>query len=181
MKYFFSLSNNYEIDFNFQKIGLGPVLIAVSIIFLGIYDLIVNFSESIAGQHDFTLQTNVVILVFVIPIIFSSLVFFLLDFSGKVFPLIFSDIKVLFFLILFVLMWNFSVFGAHLNHTIPIHSFLFFIAATYLIFRSFILYWVFTKGYRFQKPITLFYICTLNFTTFLFLTKGLTVDIFYLL
>ncbi len=177
-KYFLSLKNNYEIDFNFQRIGFVPILFCILVIFLSTADLL---KTNYAGIHGFWQQISEIRSAFILlgfPILVSCLLFFILDFSGKIFPLIFSDLKVLFYLSLLVLIWNFSAFGAGLEKIISKEIFILSLAALYLIFRSFFFFNVFIRAFRFRIPISLFYICALNLTAFFFLTKGLPKDFF---
>jgi hypothetical protein len=181
IKYFISLRNNYEIDFNLQRIGFLPISFCLLVIFFSVSDLLKDTHFQGDNQWGFIVQIKSAFLLLGLPILFSCTLFFLLDFSGKIFPLIFSDIKVLFFLSIFVLIWNLSSFGAQIELIVSKEIFFLSIGSLYLIIRSFLFFNVFMRAYRFRIPVTLFYICVLNLTSFFFLTKGLPKDFFIFL
>jgi hypothetical protein len=178
LKYFLNFKGNYEIDFNFQRIGFFPILFCLLIIFFASSDLFFLSPIYHSERDRILLQVKSILSVLALPIFFSCLLFFLLDFSGKLFPILFSDLKALFYLSLLVLIWNFSTFGSGIEKYISKDFFLLGLGIFYLILRSYFFLKVFQKSYRFRIPISLFYICTLNLTTFLFFTKGLPKDIF---
>jgi len=182
-KYFLSLRNNYEIDFNFQKIGAVPVALALIIILLSAIDLTkLSLANKLLDQSPVGIQSvRLVLLIFLTPILSSLVLFFLLNLSLKLFPIIFSDLKVLFFLSLLSITYNFSSFGSKLETVLSLPIFLAILLALYFVLRSFLFYKIFLKSYRFKIPITVFYICTLNLQTFLLLTWGVFRDIFRLL
>ena len=117
-KYFLSIRSNYEIDFNFQRIGFLPILFCVVVVFLSTSDL---FNAGDLGLNDrwhFLQEIRITTIILGLPILVSCLLFFFLDFSGKIFPLVFSDLKALFYISLLVLVWNFSSFGAQVQQVI---------------------------------------------------------------
>lgn len=177
-KYFLSLTSNYEIDFNIQKIGLGPILFSVSVILLTFSDFNSEIQSPISGKFIQLLEhLKGGIRFFVLPIAFSVTVFFFLNLTSRLFPLIFSDIKSLFALSLLMLIWNFADFGSKIQDYINLQNFIAFLGSIYLIIRTVLLFNVLRRSYRFHVPITLFYICVFNLGTLLLLVKGLNLDI----
>lgn len=169
-KYFVSLVNNFEIDFNFQKIGFGPVFLGFLIVFLGLVGFFAEpsfSSENHWSSWFLSLQTPALFLFY--PLSISTLILFFLAFSIRIFPLIFSDLKVLFFISLLAVTWRLVDFGAQIDSFITFQFTLQALAALFFGFRSILFYQVLRKAYRFQIGLTLFYICALNLTTFLIL------------
>lgn len=178
-KYFLSLSSNYEIDFNIQKIGVFPILLSVAIILLTFSDL----NERVASfpNHNWTVllaRLKSGVQFFVIPIAFSVLGFFALNLTTRLFPLVFSDIKTLFALCFVTLIWNFANFGSSIQNYFSFQNFVGLIGSMYFIIRTLLLFNVLRRAYRFHVPITLFYICVFNLGTVLILVKGFDLDIF---
>ena len=177
-KYFLSLTSNYEIDFNIQKIGVGPILFSVSVILLTFSDFNPEIQSPISSKFIQLLEhLRGGIRFFVLPIAFSVTVFFFLNLTSRLFPLIFSDIKSLFALSLLMLIWNFADFGSKIQDYINLQNFIAFLGSIYLIIRTVLLFNVLRRSYRFHVPITLFYICVFNLGTLLLLVKGLNLDI----
>jgi hypothetical protein len=54
-KYFLSVKNNYEIDFNLQKIGASPVILALAVIFFSALDL----SDMFFKNFGITINTKI--------------------------------------------------------------------------------------------------------------------------
>lgn len=177
-KYFLSLRNNYEIDFNFQRIGFIPIIFCISVVFLSTCDLFRTGDFGLRSHWRFLGEIRLAFMVLGLPILVSSSLFFFLDFSGKIFPLVFSDLKALFYLSVALLIWNFSTFGTQIQTIISKEIFVICLAFMYLIFRSFFFFNVFVKAFRFRIATTLFYICVLNLTAFFLFTKGLPGDFF---
>lgn len=174
-KYFFSPIHNYEIDFNFQKIGIIPILFAIFINLFSLSDmvhLIMNPTQE--GGLLILKNLGLVGKMLATPLLFSVIIMFLLNFSFRFFPVLFSDIKTLFWLSLIALVWNFLTFGIQPIQFFDSKQFLFTFGLLFFLFRSFFLLQIFQKAYRFRLPVTLFYICTLNLGTFLLLFQGLS-------
>lgn len=169
-KYFVSLVNNFEIDFNFQKIGLGPVFLGFLIVLLAFIGFFVepDFSH---GNRFFEIiqriQTPAYLILY--PLGISALTLFFLAFSIRIFPLIFSDLKVLFFTSFLAVLWRFVDFGVQDMALFEFQRILMVLGAGFFAMRSLLFYQVLRKAYRFRIGLTLFYICTLNLTTFLIL------------
>jgi len=181
-KYFLSLNNNYEIDFNFQKIGAIPIFIAVFAVILSSIDLTNCFNNQSTSNLTSTFDVlKFIIIMYAFPTGASLILFFLLNLSFKLFPIFFSDLKVLFFLSIITLTYNFSVFGSQLESLVSIQVFLTFGTGIFFGLRSFFLYKIFQKAYRYKIPITVFYICTLNLQTILIINWVATGDLFRLL
>lgn len=181
-KYFLSFQNNYEIDFNIQKIGFFPLLISILVILFSFTNLIqppnqIWFSDIQTLGNKFKISIEVLFF----PIQVSIVIFFFLNLSTRLFPIIFSDIKIMFLIAILVLIWNFLVFGTSMEMYLTTKKFLFFISLLFLTLRSILLLNVFRRAYRFHLAITLFYICTLNLGTFLVFYQSLWVDILRLL
>jgi hypothetical protein len=70
-------------------------------------------------------------------------------------------------------LWNFAAFGSDIEAFVPFRTFLSCVISIYFILRTFLFFQVLRRSYRFQMPLTLFYICTLNLSTFLILLKVL--------
>jgi len=178
-KYFFSLVQNYEIDFSLQKIGFGPLILAVLIILFSMIGFFANPDiREVFFQNFIGPKFQIPVGLFLIPMVISSVLLFFLALSGKIFPLIFSDIKVFFGLSILFLLWNISAFGSDSEVFFPPSSFLLCVSGLFFLFRSFLFFQVFKRTYRFHLPLTLFYICTLNLGTFFFLFKVLEKDFF---
>jgi hypothetical protein len=173
-KYFVSPVNNYEIDFNFQKIGVFPLIFAVFIILFSISGFVSNPDIS-AGLdlNQYVREFKLPLEIFGYPMLISALSLFFLSLSGKIFPLIFSDMKIFFGLSFLLLLWNFAAFGSDIEAFVPFRTFLNWVISIYFILRTFLFFQVLRRSYRFQMPLTLFYICTLNLSTFLILLKVL--------
>lgn len=169
-KYFLSPVNNFEIDFNFQKIGLGPVFFGFIIVFLGLVGFFSEpsfSSENVISTWFLRIQTPALFVFY--PLAISTGYLFFLAFSIRIFPLIFSDLKVLFFVSLVAVTWRLIDFGTQIDSVIGFPIMLQALAIAFFGFRSLLFYQVFRKAYRFQIGLTLFYICALNLTTFLIL------------
>jgi hypothetical protein len=178
-KYFFSVTQNYEIDFNLQKIGFGPLLLSITIILFSFTGFFAGTVSEVPFFKPFYLkELQVPIFLFAFPMIISSVFLFFLSLSGKIFPLIFSDIKVFLSLSILVVLWKISAFGSDLEAFLQPSEFLFFLSLLFFAVRSFLFFQVFKRSYRFQLPLTLFYICTLNLGTFFFLFKVLEKEFF---
>jgi len=181
-KYFLGLNHNYEIDFNFQKIGALPVFIAVLVVILSSIDLTNSCMNHAISNLNFSFQAfKVVLVLFAFPTGASLILFFLLNLSFKLFPIFFSDLKVLFLLSTIGLAYNFSAFGSQFESLVSIQVFLAFAIGIFFGLRSFFLYKIFQRAYRFKIPITVFYICTLNLQTILIINWVLARDFFRLL
>jgi hypothetical protein len=167
-KYFLSIRNNYEIDFNLQKIGVPSMVMALLIILLPGLDLVQQFRSASL----FFLTIKVVQLLF-FPMVISTVVLFFFSLSLRFFPLIFPDIKVLFFIALLVLLHNFSAFSLQDNMPVQIKHFLPALISLFFIFRSILIFLVLRKFFRYRSALSLFYICTLNLSTSLVLFKVL--------
>jgi hypothetical protein len=173
-KYFVSLLNNYEIDFNFQKIGIVPMILSVLIIILAVSGFFFKPDLYKVNSIDFYLgQIRIPLEIFGYPLIISISALFFLSLSGKIFPLIFSDIKIFFGLSLLVLIWNFSAFGSDIERLINERAFFGGMVGLFFLLRSLLFFQVLRRAYRFHLPLTLFYICALNLSTFLILFKVL--------
>lgn len=174
-KYFFSPIHNYEIDFNFQKIGIVPIFFAILINLFSLSDMVHMISgPGQEGDFLFLKKVGMVGKVVATPMLFSVVILFFLNFSFRFFPVLFSDIKTLFWISLIALVWNFLTFGVHTIQLFGSKQFLLTIGLLFFLFRSFFLLHIFQKAYRFRLPVTLFYICTLNLGTFLLLFQGLS-------
>lgn len=173
-KYFVSLVNNYEIDFNFQKIGVFPLILAVFVILFSISGFVSNPDLS-AGLNlkQYVRELKIPMEIFGYPMLISAVSLFFLSLSGKIFPLIFSDMKIFFGLSFLLLFWNFASFGSDIEVFVPFKVFFKWIILTYFVLRTFLFFQVLRRSYRFQMPLTLFYICALNLFTFLILHKVL--------
>jgi hypothetical protein len=181
-KYFLSVKNNYEIDFNLQKIGASPVILALAVIFFSALDLSDMFFKNFGITINTKIEAIKIVLIFLsVPIISSILLIIVLNLSLKLFPIIFSDLKSLFILSLIGLSYNFLVFGSNIENEISFKTFFLILCGLFLVFRSFLMFKIFQKSYRFKFPITVFYICTLNLQTFLFVTWGASKELFRLL
>jgi hypothetical protein len=167
-KYFLSIRNNYEIDFNLQKIGVPSLVMALLIILLPVLDLVQQFRSASL----FFLAIKVVQLL-LFPMMISSIILFLFSLSIRFFPLIFPDIKVLFFLALLLLLHNFSFFSLQGNMPEQIQYFLPALIALFFILRSILIFLVLRKFFRYRSALSLFYICTLNLSTSMVLFKVL--------
>lgn len=183
-RYFLNFQSNYEIDFSIQKIGVFPIVLAVSVVVLAFsefYDSSSFLSSSTSTGTAFQFQKLRDGLIFLMkPLGLSMGLFFVLNLTSKLFPLIFSDLKTLFTLSLLVLVWNFSSFGANIHGYISYHNFTTVICAIYFVIRTILLFNVLRLAYRFHLPLTLFYICAFNLGTVLILFDGLSPDIFSL-
>lgn len=178
-KYFLSLRNNYEIDFNVQKIGVFPTLLSIAVILLTFSDL--NRQAAVFPNENwmiFLARLETGVQFFIIPVAFSVIGFFALNLTTRLFPLVFSDIKTLFVLCFVVLVWNFADFGSPLQKHLSFQNFIGLIGSIYFIIRTLLLFHVLRRAYRFHVPITLFYICAFNLGTVLLLVKGFDLDIF---
>jgi len=173
-KYFISPVNNYEIDFNFQKIGVFPLIFAVFIILFSISGFVSNPDIS-AGLdlNQYVREFKLPLEIFGYPMLISAVSLFFLSLSGKIFPLIFSDMKIFFGLSFLLLLWNFATFGSDIEVFVSFKTFFNGVISIYFILRTFLFFQVLRRSYRFQMPLTLFYICTLNLSTFLILLKVL--------
>jgi hypothetical protein len=173
-KYFISPVNNYEIDFNFQKIGVFPLIFAVFIILFSISGFVSNPDIS-AGLdlNQYVREFKLPLEIFGYPMLISAVSLFFLSLSGKIFPLIFSDMKIFFGLSFLLLLWNFASFGSDIERFISFKSYFTAVISIYFVLRTFLFFQVLRRSYRFQMPLTLFYICTLNLSTFLILLKVL--------
>lgn len=181
-KYFLSVSNNYEIDFNFQKIGLIPLIFSISISILVFSEIGINSNEFPSVNQYFSIENlRIATNLLGLPLVVSMIFFFLLNFSSRIFPILFVDIKSFFLLSLIVLFWNFFSFGSYLPQNISQIYFFIGIAVLFLIIRSIYFFKVLLKTYRFRMPISLFYICIFNLGTFLTLYRSLRTDILKLL
>lgn len=178
-KYFVSLFNNYEIDFSFQKIGAVPLILSVAIVLLSVAGFFSNPElKSLYNLEQYVGVFRIPVLIFGYPMLISSLFLFFLSLSGKFFPLIFSDIKVFFGLSFILLIWNFAAFGSEIENVVDVDFVVFVLVCLFFSLRSFLFFQVLRRAYRFHLPLTLFYICALNLTTFLFLYKVLQNDFF---
>jgi hypothetical protein len=167
-KYFISFRTNYEIDFNLQKIGIPPLMLAIVIILLSSLDFFMLRNGSSTWFHFFmTLQ------VLFYPMAVSTAALFLFSLSLRFFPIIFPDIKVLFILAILLLAYNFTIFG--LQEEIPdgIRFFLPALVGLFFILRSFLMFMILRKFFRYRSALSLFYICTLNLSTCLVLYEVL--------
>lgn len=173
-KYFLSPVNNYEIDFNFQKIGVVPLIFAVFIILFSLSGFVSNPDIS-AGLdlNQYVTELKIPMEILGYPMLISAFSLFFLSLSGKIFPLIFSDMKIFFGLSFLLLLWNFASFGSDIEKFVPFRSFLSGVILIYFVLRTLLFFQVLRRSYRFQMPLTLFYICTLNLSTFLILLKVL--------
>lgn len=173
-KYFISPMNNYEIDFNFQKIGVFPLIFAVFIILFSISGFVSNPDIS-AGLdlNQYVREFKLPLEIFGYPMLISAVSLFFLSLSGKIFPLIFSDMKIFFGLSFLLLLWNFASFGSDIETFVSFKSYFTAVISIYFVLRTFLFFQVLRRSYRFQMPLTLFYICTLNLSTFLILLKVL--------
>ena len=171
-KYFLSPVNNYEIDFNFQKIGVVPLVFAVFIILFSISGFVSNpdFSRGLDLNQYFR-EFKLPLEIFGYPMLISSVSLFFLSLSGKIFPLIFSDMKIFFGVSFLLLLWNFASFGSDIEVFVSFRTFLSCVISIYFVLRTLLFFQVLRRSYRFQMPLTLFYICTLNLSTFLILLK----------
>ena len=94
-KYFLSVKNNYEIDFNLQKIGASPVILALAVIFFSALDLSDMFFKNFGITINTKIEAIKVVLIFLsVPIISSILLIIVLNLSLKLFPIIFSDLNI---------------------------------------------------------------------------------------
>jgi hypothetical protein len=181
-KYFLNLKSNYEIDFNFQKIGAIPVLIGTLFVLFSFIDLTVQNLNNSMGNADLVFHSfKISFLFFAFPLAASLILFFLLNLSLKLFPIFFSDLKVLFFLAIITLIYTFSAFGSQFERLVSAPIFIAFSIGIFFGLRSFLLYKIFQKAYRFKFPITVFYICTLNLQTILVIKWLVDQDFFRLL
>jgi len=173
-KNFTSILNNFEIDFNFQKIGFMPILLSVFIILFSISGFFIH--PEFPTSFDIRFYINILripVEILGYPLLISAVSLFFLSLSGKIFPLIFSDIKIYFGLSFLLILWNIFAFGSDIELIISLNSFVITIVTLYFVLRSFLFFQVLRKAYRFQMPLTLFYICALNLSTFLVLFKVL--------
>ena len=178
-KYFASFVNNFEIDFNFQKIGLGPVFLGFLIVFLGLVGFFFQsgfIAESPLFQVFNLVRTPACIVFY--PLLVSTVFIFFLSFSIRVFPLIFSDLKVLFLLSILAVIWKFVDFGTPVDQWISLGNTFLALSIGFFSFRSILFFQVFRKAYRFHIGLTLFYICALNLSTFLILFMVLQKETF---
>lgn len=172
-KFFVSLVNNYEIDFSLQKIGFTPLVLSVCIILLALADF--NFQADGTPANDlasFAIHLKKSAVFIGTPLAISVVLLLFLNLSNRLFPILFSDVKSLFVVSFLALVWNFAKFGSPVNQYVATQSAVFFLGALFLFCRSILFYQVFRRSYRFRLPTTLFYICTLNLTTILFLFGG---------
>ena len=163
-KYFLSFHNNYEIDFNIQKIGFPPLVMAMLIIVFAVSDYLHSLDSSAA----LLTMMKTIQLVFS-PMAISAAALFLFSLSVRFFPIIFPDIKVLFFMAILLLAYNFAVYGFQGSFPFGVRFLLPSLAAFFFILRSFFLFMVFRKFFRYRSALSLFYICTLNLSTCLVL------------
>jgi hypothetical protein len=96
---------------------------------------------------------------------------FLFSLSLRFFPLIFPDIKVLFFLAILLLVHNLSVYGLQGKELVSMPYFLTLLIVVFFALRSFFLFVVLRKFFRYRSALSLFYICTLNLATSLVLSE----------
>lgn len=167
-KYFLSFQNNYEIDFNIQKIGFPPLVMSLLIIVFALSDYLRSLDSSTAL---FTLIKTIQ-LVF-LPMAISASALFLFSLSVRFFPVIFPDIKVLFFVAILLLLYNCAVYGFQGRIPFGVRFLLPLLAAIFFILRSFFLFMVFRKFFRYRSALSLFYICALNLSTCLVLYEVL--------
>ncbi len=178
-KYFISGFNNYEIDFNFQKIGIVPLILAIIIVLFSVAGFFSNPGlQSLYNLEYYVSIFRIPLELFGYPMLISAVFLFFLSLSGKFFPLIFSDIKIFFGLSLLLLLWNFSTFGSEIEAVIDVNYLVISLATLFFILRSLLFFQVLRKAYRFHLPLTLFYICALNLSTFLILFKVLQNDFY---
>jgi hypothetical protein len=171
-KYFISPVNNYEIDFNFRKIGVLPIVLAVFIILFSISGFVSNPDIGIGlDLNQYASEFKLPLEIFGYPMLISTMSLFFLSLSGKIFPLIFSDMKIFFGLSFVLLLWNFASFGSDIENFVSFRSFFTGVILMYFVLRTILFFQVLRRSYRFQMPLTLFYICTLNLSTFLVLLK----------
>ena len=181
-KYFLNLRNNYEIDFNFQKIGAIPVFTCTLFVLFSFVDFTLHYLNKSNGDPNLVFQSfKIIFFIFASPLAISIFLFFLLNLSLKLFPIFFSDLKVLFFLAIITLIYNFSIFGSQFESLVSVPLFLAFSIGIFFGLRSFFLYKIFQKAYRFKFPITVFYICALNLQTILIIKWVVDQDFFRLL
>lgn len=166
--YFLSIRNNFEIDFNIQKIGVMPVLTALLIIFFSLLDFFRLSGSPVSMPALASVQ-----FVFY-PMGISAAAIFFFAASLRVFPVIFPDIKVLFMLSLLLLLINFTLFSRPDLIFPYLDKLPFFLVSAYLLYRSILFFGVFVKYYRFYTKLSLFYICGLNLATCLILHKILS-------
>jgi hypothetical protein len=164
LKYFLSIRNNYEIDFNVQKIGFPPLVMAILIIMLAVSD----YLDSAAPSHVLHTFGKTIRLVFS-PMAISMGALFLFSLSFRFFPVVFPDIKVLFFISVLLLAYNCAEYGLQGRIPIGMQFLLPSLVALFFILRSFFLFMVFRKFFRYRSALSLFYICTLNLSTCLVL------------
>lgn len=177
-KFFLSVTNNFEIDFSFQKIGVYPIILASFIIYFTFIDVI-SIVRPIFQPGTFWVVPSISgALLWMVPLLITIVVFTFLSLSPKLFPLIFSDLKVLFFLSIFLIFFQLIGFGLRLNFQFNLFNSVAFLLSSFFILRSALMWAIFSKAYKFKIPVTLFYICTLNICSFLFLSKGLDASIF---
>lgn len=170
-KYFLSLMSNFEIDFHLQRIGVGPVIFALVIIFLSFSGFVLEGDAPGSGRFG-EKGLGISFSILGVPLLLSTLAMVFLGFTIRLFPIVFSDIKVFFLLALLLLVWNFGRFGSTVEGWLPLPKFVLVISVLFYSARSIIFFQVFRKAYRFHIPISLFYICILNLGTFLVLTKA---------
>ncbi len=176
-KYFVRPVNNFEIDFNFQKIGVTPLVLGLLIIFFSFSGLFSTpFDDFPFHQKKFIETFRMPFLILSYPLLVSTVSLFLLSLTGKFFPLFFSDIKAFFGLSLIILVWNFLDFGTDIEQLIPLKHLIIGLGFSFFTIRSFLFFQVLRRAYRFRLPLTLFYICTLNLATFLLLFRVMRSD-----
>jgi hypothetical protein len=164
LKYFLSIRNNYEIDFNVQKIGVPPLLTAMLIIVLALADYL-NSAASSDVLHSFVKTIQMIFF----PMAISTIALFLFSLSLRFFPVIFPDIKVLFFIAVLLLVYNCALYGLQGRIPIEMQFLLPFLVLLFFALRSFFLFMVFRKFFRYRSALSLFYICALNLSTCLVL------------
>lgn len=177
-KFFLSVSNNFEIDFSFQKIGAYPIIISNFIIYFTFIDLVGILRPVFQPGTFWVIPSISAALLWIVPLLITTLAFSFLSLSPKLFPLMFADLKILFLLSVFLIFFQLIGFGLKLNFQLNLLHSVGILLAAFFFFRSILMWAIFSKAYKYKIPVTLFYICTINIISFLFLSKGLDATIF---
>lgn len=166
IRYFISVKNNYEIDFSLQKIGLPAIGTALFVNLFVLIDFIRIFRIDATA---YALLAGLQLLI--LPMLLSALIIFLFSFSIRAFPLVFSDIKIIFLLSFGLMSVNFLVFAQKGISMLWLEKMPVFFLVLFMLLRSFYFFEVLGKFYRYRTTMSLFYICTLNLTTSLLIHK----------